>query len=55
MAPAVRQRAQDRVQNCVEPPAHVHGEETQHEVAVFLEQQVLSPIAAVGLLAIQML
>ena len=55
IAPAVRQRTQDRIEYRVQAPAHVRGEEPQHEVAVFLQQQVLAPIAAIGLLAVQML
>jgi hypothetical protein len=35
--------------------AHVFGKESQHEVAVFLQKQILTLVAAIGLGTIQIL
>lgn len=43
------QRAQDSIQNVVETLAHILGQESQHEVAVFLQQGVLVAVPAVGI------
>ncbi len=54
-APAMRERAQDRIEDCVEAPTHVDSEEPEHEVAVLLQELILPPIAAIGLFRAQML
>ena len=42
-------RPQNRVENGVEIPADIFGEESQYEVAVFLQQRVFVSVASVGL------
>jgi len=44
---SVRQRPENRVQNLIETSSDIFGEKTQHQVAMFLKQNVLAPIAAV--------
>ena len=51
----VRECSKDRIKHCIESPAHVRREEPQHQVAMFLEQQVLAPIAAIRVFAVEML
>ncbi len=55
IAPTVRQRTQNRIEDCIEAPAHVRGEEPYHKVSIFLQQQVFAPIASISLLPVQVL
>jgi len=51
----VRQRPQDGVENIIEMYAHIFGQKPQHVIAVLLQQQILAPVAAVGIGIGQML
>jgi predicted nucleic acid-binding protein len=43
-----QQRSLDRVQHHVEIPAHIFGEESQHEIAVFLNLLIATHAYATG-------
>src|SRR6266568_2065604 len=49
------QRSLDRVQHHVEVLAHIFGEEAQHEVAVLLEQLILTAVSTIGIGTFQVL
>ena len=52
---AAEQCSLDRIQHHVEIFAYILGEETQHEIAILLEQLVLATISAIGIGAFQVL
>ena len=45
----MRQRSQDRVEDRIKLFADVLSQEPKHEIAVFLQQPVLAPVAAIGI------
>ena len=49
------QSAENSVEHIVEMFADVLSEESQHDVAIFLKQHVLAPVATIGLGISQML
>jgi hypothetical protein len=44
----MRNRSQDCIQDCVEIPRHILGEEAEDEETVFLKPAVFAPVASVG-------
>ena len=51
----MNQGGQNRIQHVIQALAHVLRQESQHEIAVVLEQGILSPVTAVSLGIAEML